>query len=101
MDGHEGVALIEANQIRIEVLAELEPGWSETIEETAAYLAGLGKTPCDYVEAWQRFRPSLAALRRRHPQPGPAWNRHRAARTRAPEPAVPTQVASGGRWFRG
>jgi hypothetical protein len=101
MDGHEGVALTEANRIRIEVLAELEPGWSETVEETAAYLAGLGKTPLDYVEAWQRFRPSLAVLRRRHPHPGPAWSRHRTARSRAPEPAVSTQVASGGRWFRG
>jgi hypothetical protein len=97
MDGHEGVALPEANRIRIEVLAELEPGWSETIEETAAYLARLGKTPRDYVEAWQRFRPSLAAFRRRHPQPPPARNRHRATRARTPD----TQVVSGGRWFVG
>lgn len=101
MDGNEGAALAEANRIRIEVLGELEPGWSETVAETAAYLARLGKTPRDYVEAWQRFRPSLAALRRRHPQPSPAGNRHRAARGRAPEPAAPAQAVSSGRWFTG
>jgi hypothetical protein len=101
MDGNAGVALTEANRIRIEVLAELEPGWSETVEETAAYLERLGKTPRDYVEAWQAFRPSLAALRRRHPQPQPAWNGHRMPRAHAPEAAAPAPTVSGGRWFVG
>jgi hypothetical protein len=101
MDASEGSALAAANRIRIEVLGEQEPGWSETVEETAAYLARLGKTPRDYVEAWQAFRPSLAALRRRHPQPQPAWNGHRMPRTQAPEAAAQAPVSSGGRWFVG
>ena len=97
-------ALIEANRIRIEVLGETEPGWSETLEQTAAYLDRLGKTPLEYVEAWLAFKPSLAALRRRHPQPPTSWNGHRLPRLRPREPDrvfADGTVAAGGRWFVG
>jgi hypothetical protein len=101
MDGHDESVLAEANLIRIEVIGELEPGWSETIEETAAYLARLGKTPRDYVDAWQAFRPSLAAFRRRHTQTRPAWHGHRMPRSRTSESDPPARSVSGGRWFVG
>jgi hypothetical protein len=60
-------ALAEANQIRIETMRERFPGWEESLEETSAYLAALGKAPQEYVRAWAVFRPRIAHLRRNHP----------------------------------
>jgi hypothetical protein len=97
-------ALVEANRIRIETVRETEPGWSETLEETAAYLAQLGKTPVDYVEAWLAFRPLLNALRRSHGQSAPTVSGQWIARLR---PREPDRVFSGApstndnRWFVG
>lgn len=102
--GKNSWALIEANRIRIEMLSETEPGWSETLEQTAAYLDRLGKTPLDYVEAWLAFKPSLAALRRRHTQPAPSWSGHRLPRLGPRDPDrvfANGRVTAGGRWFVG
>lgn len=102
--GKNSWALIEANRIRIEMLSETEPGWSETLEQTAAYLDRLGKTPLDYVEAWLAFKPSLAALRRRHTQPASSWSGHRLPRLRPRDPDrvfADGRVAAGDRWFVG
>jgi hypothetical protein len=85
-------ALAEANRIRIEVLNETEPGWSETLEQTAAYLETLGKTPLDYVEAWLAFKPSLDLLRRGHAQPPQPRHGLRAPRLR---PRDPDRVLAG------
>ena len=103
MSGGEWV-LIEANRMRIEIMREREPGWSETLEETAAYLAQLGKTPLDYVEAWLAFRPSLEALRRSRWGSDAAGAAQAIPRLRPREPDrvfrdVPP--IGGGRWFVG
>ena len=96
-------SLVEANRIRIEILSEMEPGWTETLDETAAYLAGLGKTPFDYVEAWLAFKPSLEALRRHHaPSPLPLDGRRLPRlRPRDPDRVFAAEKASGGRWYGG
>lgn len=96
--------LVEANRIRIETVRETEPGWSETPDETAAYLAQLGKTPLEYVEAWLTFRPLLAALRRPHGPSGPSMSGQWIPRVR---PRDPDRVFAGAastvdnRWFVG
>jgi len=96
------LTLFEANRLRISLYGEHEPGWSETLDETAAYLERLGKTPREYVEAWLTLKPTLDALRQAR----------RAARGPAPQmlrlrPRHPDQVVRdadgplGGRWFVG
>jgi hypothetical protein len=96
-------ALREANRIRIETMREHEPGWSETLEETALYLERLGKSALDYVEAWLAFKPSLEAYRRSFARP------RRDASPRTPQPQAREAGqgltvgagARGGRWFVG
>jgi hypothetical protein len=75
----EQVALAEANRIRIETMRERYPGWEESLAETSAYLASLGKAPREYVRAWARFRPSIANL---HRDPPVAKESHVGARLR-------------------
>ena len=81
-------ALVEANRIRIETMQERYPGWEESLAETSAYLASLGKAPREYVRAWAVFRPSIEGLRRNHPAVGRAVERDRGAshlRVRSPD----------------
>ena len=98
-------ALREANRIRIETMREYEPDWSESLEETAQYLEGLGKSPLDYVEAWLAFRPSLELFRsspatpsRESSSPGKPQSRSKDAGQLATNG---TAGAPGGRWFVG
>jgi hypothetical protein len=102
MSGNEW-ALREANRIRVETMRECEPEWSETLEETAAYLERLGKSPLDYVEAWLAFRPSLEAFRRPLAMPrGDASPRVAPRRTEEKGEGLTANAgARGGRWFTG
>jgi hypothetical protein len=77
-------ALAEANRIRTETMRERYPGWEESLAETSAYLASLGKAPLEYVRAWAAFRPSIADLHRNPPVAGMAQGRP-ALRPRAPD----------------